>query len=67
MWNEAWMSRPDLAQSELVEADDEGDKYTKPGWQVLDATPQETSDGKYKLFNLTTLIIENVLEQDKKP
>ncbi|XP_046364579.2 protein-glutamine gamma-glutamyltransferase E-like isoform X1 [Haliotis rufescens] len=34
VWNEVWMSRPDL-----------GRKFD--GWQVIDATPQETSDGVY--------------------
>ena len=33
VWNEAWMTRPDL---------DSG----LGGWQAVDATPQETSDGK---------------------
>lgn len=32
MWNEVWMSRKDL-----------GKDYD--GWQVIDATPQETSEG----------------------
>ncbi|XP_072239324.1 protein-glutamine gamma-glutamyltransferase E-like [Leuresthes tenuis] len=37
VWVEGWMKRPDLA----------GDgKYD--GWQVLDPTPQETSDGVYR-------------------
>lgn len=34
MWVEAWMRRPDL---------DEGGDYD--GWQVLDPTPQEKSNG----------------------
>lgn len=34
MWNEAYMSRPDLT----------GKDYG--GWQAIDATPQETSNGK---------------------
>ncbi|KAK3599211.1 hypothetical protein CHS0354_012819 [Potamilus streckersoni] len=34
VWNEAWMQRPDLK-----------DGYD--GWQVIDATPQETSSGVY--------------------
>lgn len=37
VWNEAWMSRPDLSSSR-----DFG------GWQALDATPQEESDGMYR-------------------
>ncbi|KAL1006788.1 hypothetical protein UPYG_G00077120 [Umbra pygmaea] len=36
-WNEAYMSRPDL----------HGD-YKLSGWQVVDATPQETSDGYFR-------------------
>ncbi|KAM9361402.1 protein-glutamine gamma-glutamyltransferase 2-like [Symphorus nematophorus] len=36
VWTEGWMRRPDL---------DEGGKYD--GWQVLDPTPQELSDGVY--------------------
>lgn len=34
MWNEVWMERPDL----------EPGGYS--GWQAIDATPQEESDGK---------------------
>ncbi|XP_067649518.1 annulin-like [Haliotis asinina] len=34
VWNEAWMSRPDLPSG-------------YGGWQAVDATPQETSDGVY--------------------
>lgn len=38
VWNEAWMSRPDLP-------------YGFGGWQALDATPQEESPqgGGYRL------------------
>jgi len=36
VWNDAWMSRPDVDGT-----------YGKPGWQACDATPQETSDGKH--------------------
>lgn len=35
VWNEVWMKRLDM----LVE-------YGMDGWQVVDATPQETSDGR---------------------
>ncbi|KAL7642373.1 UNVERIFIED_CONTAM: hypothetical protein RMT77_006934 [Armadillidium vulgare] len=35
VWNEVWMARPDL-----------GDGYE--GWQVIDSTPQEESDGQYR-------------------
>ncbi|XP_046369672.2 annulin-like isoform X1 [Haliotis rufescens] len=34
VWNEAWMARPDLPTG-------------YGGWQAVDATPQETSDGIY--------------------
>ncbi|NXM66397.1 F13A factor, partial [Serilophus lunatus] len=34
-WNEAWMTRPDLP-------------IGFGGWQVVDGTPQETSDGMYR-------------------
>ena len=33
VWNEVWMTRPDLPEG-------------YDGWQVIDATPQEASDGK---------------------
>lgn len=40
VWNEVWMSRPDLKDLKT------GFEYLrKPGWQVIDATPQEKSDG----------------------
>ncbi|XP_053402253.1 hemocyte protein-glutamine gamma-glutamyltransferase-like [Mercenaria mercenaria] len=35
VWNEAWMARPDL------------EPYYPYGWQVIDATPQERSEGVY--------------------
>lgn len=35
VWNEVWMQRPDL-----------GNEYG--GWQVVDATPQEQSEDKYR-------------------
>ena len=33
VWNDAWMTRPDLPTG-------------YGGWQAIDATPQETSDGE---------------------
>jgi len=36
VWNDVWFRRQDLGE----------EKYN--GWQALDATPQETSDGKYQ-------------------
>jgi len=41
VWNEVWMERPDL------EPGDYG------GWQSIDATPQEESDGMYR-YNSST-------------
>lgn len=38
VWNELWMARPDLSNDGL--------KYD--GWQAVDATPQEMSDGIYR-------------------
>lgn len=35
VWTDVWMSRPDLPPG-------------YGGWQVVDATPQETSDGLYR-------------------
>ncbi|VVC44005.1 Transglutaminase, C-terminal,Transglutaminase-like,Immunoglobulin E-set,Immunoglobulin-like fold,Protein- [Cinara cedri] len=35
VWNEVWMARPDL-------------KVLDRSWQVIDATPQELSDGQFK-------------------
>lgn len=35
MWNDVWMSRPDLPAG-------------YGGWQIIDATPQETSDQVYR-------------------
>lgn len=35
VWNEVWMTREDI-----------GSEYN--GWQVIDATPQEESDGQYR-------------------
>uniref|UniRef100_T1J480 Transglutaminase-like domain-containing protein n=1 Tax=Strigamia maritima TaxID=126957 RepID=T1J480_STRMM len=36
VWNEVWMSRPDLPTG-------------YGGWQIIDATPQELSEGSYRL------------------
>lgn len=35
VWNDCWMSRPDLPPG-------------MGGWQVVDATPQETSQGSFR-------------------
>jgi len=37
VWNELWMKRPDM-----------GSKVDYDGWQVIDATPQEESFGRYQ-------------------
>ena len=41
VWNDVWMARPDLPKG-------------YDGWQIIDATPQEKSDGRSAKF------IENV-------
>ena len=38
VWNDVWMARPDLPTG-------------YGGWQAIDATPQETSDGRSILVN----------------
>ena len=37
VWNEVWMTRPDLQAG-------------YGGWQAIDATPQETSEGNKLIF-----------------
>lgn len=37
VWNDVWMARPDLPTG-------------YGGWQIIDATPQEESDGKLFMF-----------------
>lgn len=39
VWNEVWMTRPDLGSGETSRYD---------GWQAIDATPQEPSDSQYR-------------------
>lgn len=39
VWNEVWMTRPDLGNNENGDYD---------GWQAVDATPQEMSDEMYR-------------------
>lgn len=43
VWNMVYMRRPDLAKA----MEDHGQDYN--GWQVVDGTPQETSQGTYQL------------------
>ena len=38
VWNDVWMARPDLPPG-------------YGGWQAIDATPQETSEGKFTLLS----------------
>ncbi|XP_034533174.1 coagulation factor XIII A chain [Notolabrus celidotus] len=45
-WNECYMSRPDLPQG-------------FGGWQVVDATPQETSDGMYRCGPASVMAIKH--------
>ncbi|XP_058120389.1 annulin-like [Anopheles ziemanni] len=47
VWNEVWLKRHDL-DSEMYD-----------GWQVIDGTPQESSDGIYKLGPAPVLAIKN--------
>ena len=45
VWNDVWMSRPDLPRG-------------YGGWQAIDATPQEASDGNFHLlFCLQALLV----------
>ena len=39
VWNDVWMARPDLPKG-------------YGGWQCIDSTPQEASDGGYTQSNL---------------
>lgn len=43
MWNDAWMARPDLPKG-------------YGGWQAIDATPQETSEGITNQLSINLLI-----------
>uniref|UniRef100_A0A182J8Q9 protein-glutamine gamma-glutamyltransferase n=1 Tax=Anopheles atroparvus TaxID=41427 RepID=A0A182J8Q9_ANOAO len=47
VWNEVWMRRPDIGT----------DGYD--GWQVIDGTPQEFSDGMYKLGPAPVAAVKN--------
>ncbi|KAF6035097.1 TGM1 [Bugula neritina] len=46
VWTEAWMTRPDL-------------KLGYGGWQAVDSTPQETSDGVYRAGPASVAAIKN--------
>ncbi|KAH6946248.1 hypothetical protein HPB50_012451 [Hyalomma asiaticum] len=45
VWNEVWMARKDLPSG-------------YGGWQAIDATPQETSDGTYKLGPCSVMAVK---------
>ncbi|XP_052869381.1 annulin-like [Anopheles cruzii] len=47
VWNEVWLKRNDLGTPEY------------DGWQVIDGTPQEFSDGSYKLGPAPVAAIKN--------
>ena len=47
MWNESWFKRPDLPDGH-------------DGWQVYDATPQETSAGKILGFTASSKHVPSV-------
>ncbi|XP_058120396.1 annulin-like [Anopheles ziemanni] len=47
VWNEVWMTRPDLGAG------------LYDGWQVVDATPQELSDGMFKLGPTSVRAVKN--------
>ncbi len=49
VWNEVWMERPDL----------EPGGYS--GWQAIDATPQEESDGRSLSRFMINLLTAGVL------
>lgn len=51
MWVEGWMRRPDLA---------EDGRYD--GWQVLDGTPQEKSEGTEPWFLNLELYFQNLFD-----
>ena len=47
MWNDVWMARPYLPSG-------------YGGWQAIDATPQETSWGKFRCGPMSLEAIKNV-------
>ena len=46
MWNDAWMARPDLPAG-------------NGGWQAVDATPQETSQGTFRCGPASLTAVRN--------
>ena len=54
VWNDVWMARPDLPQG-------------YGGWQAIDATPQEASDGFYIIyFKVLEVGISKILNRTPK-
>lgn len=47
MWNDVWMARPDLPSG-------------YGGWQAIDATPQEASDGKVYFLLLKDMFFRKI-------
>jgi hypothetical protein len=50
VWNDVWMRRKDLPAG-------------NDGWQVLDSTPQETSDGMFILCLVLAFFIVRYLKE----
>lgn len=48
VWTEVWLKRPDLSFTGVYD-----------GWQVIDATPQEPSDGIYQCGPTSVVAIRN--------
>lgn len=46
MWNDCWMARPDLPLG-------------NGGWQAVDATPQETSQGTFRCGPTALIAVRN--------
>ena len=48
MWNDAWMARPLLPEG-------------YGGWQAVDATPQEESQGKFQCGPASVIAVKEVI------
>ena len=55
VWNDVWMARPDLPKGEF-RMDYDGIAKGYDGWQHIDATPQEESEGNF-LINSISLFL----------
>uniref|UniRef100_A0A1A9WAJ9 protein-glutamine gamma-glutamyltransferase n=1 Tax=Glossina brevipalpis TaxID=37001 RepID=A0A1A9WAJ9_9MUSC len=51
VWNEVWMTRPDLGVG--------ANGLNYDGWQVVDATPQEASDNMYRVGPASVAAVKN--------